>query len=125
MGNKKSASGNPQAVPASAGAPGQYVLRLYITGLTPRSIRATENIKRICEQYLGGRYDLEVIDLYQRPELAEAEQIVATPTFIKLQPPPMRRLIGDMSRTERVLLSLELPALERPRQAPGESRHAQ
>ena len=93
-------------------APGQYVLRLYVTGMTPRSIRAVQNVRAICEEHLQGHYDLEVIDIYQQPALAEGEQIIATPTLIKKLPLPLRKVIGDMSSTERVLLGLDL----RPKQ---------
>ncbi len=85
-----------------------YVLRLYITGTTPQSLRAITNVTRICEKYLQGYYRLDVIDLYQQPELAKSEQIVAAPTLIKQQPLPMRRVLGDMSKTERVLAGLGL-----------------
>ncbi len=86
----------------------RYVLRLYITGLTPQSVRAIANVKEICEEHLQGRYKLEVVDLYQQPRLAEGEQIIAAPTLIKKLPLPLRRIIGDMSKTERVLLGLDL-----------------
>jgi circadian clock protein KaiB len=89
-------------------APIRYVLRLYVAGQTANSIRAIANIKRICERELEGRYDLEIIDLYQQPQLARGEQIVAVPTLIKELPPPLRRIIGDMSNTERVLVGLDL-----------------
>jgi circadian clock protein KaiB len=85
-----------------------YLLRLYVTGSTPQSSRAIANIKNICEEYLKGRYDLEVIDLYQKPNLAKGEQIIAAPTLIKKLPLPLRRIIGDMSGTERVLVGLDL-----------------
>lgn len=85
-----------------------YLLRLYITGMTPNSKRAVENVKRICEQHLSGRYELEVIDIYQQPSLAQEEQIIAAPTLIKKLPGPLRRLIGDMSNTEKVLVGLDL-----------------
>ena len=85
-----------------------YVLSLYVTGTTPKSIRAIANLRRICEEYLDGRYDLEVIDLYQQPELAEGNHIVAAPTLIKKLPAPLRRLIGDMSDTDKVLIGLDL-----------------
>lgn len=93
-------------------APGQprYVLKLYVTGSTPRSIRAIENIKRICEERLRGRYDLQVIDLYQQPGLAAGEQIIAAPTLVKSLPLPLRRLVGDMSDEGRVLVGLDLRA---------------
>jgi circadian clock protein KaiB len=85
-----------------------YVLRLYITGATSRSVDAIKNIKRICEEYLEGRYELEVIDLYQKPCLAKDEQIIAAPTLIKKLPLPFRRIIGDLSNKEKVLLGLDL-----------------
>ena len=85
-----------------------YVLRLYVTGTTPQSVRAITNIKKICEEHLKGRYELEVIDLYQQPQLAQGEQIIAAPTLIKKLPLPLRRIIGDMSKTERVLVGLDL-----------------
>ncbi len=85
-----------------------YVLRLYVTGTTVRSARAIANVRKICEQYLPGRHRLEVVDLYQQPELAQAEQIVAAPTLIKELPRPVRRVLGDMSKTENVLIVLGL-----------------
>ena len=86
----------------------RYVLRLYVTGATPQSVRAIANVKQICEEHLQGRYKLEVIDLYQQPQLAQGEQIIAAPTLIKKLPLPLRRIIGDMSKTERVLVGLDL-----------------
>lgn len=86
----------------------RYLLRLYVTGMTPRSTRAVANVRRICEEHLHGRYDLEVIDIYQQPTLAKGEQIIAAPTLIKKLPLPLRRVIGDMSNTDRVLLGLDL-----------------
>ena len=85
-----------------------YVLRLYVTGNTPRSVRAIENIRRICEEQLHNRYELEVIDLYQQPRLAAGEQIIAAPTLIKKLPLPVRRLVGDLSTEENILLGLDL-----------------
>ena len=85
-----------------------YVLRLYIAGATPQSVRAIANVKRICEENLQGQYELEVIDLYQQPQLAQGEQIIAVPTLLKKLPLPLRRIIGDMSNTERVLVGLDL-----------------
>ncbi len=92
----------------TAPAADHYVLRLYITGSTPRSIRALSNIRRICNEHLAGHYDLEVIDIAEHPTLAEGEQIIAAPTLIKHLPLPVRRFIGDMSQTERILLGLDL-----------------
>ena len=85
-----------------------YVLRLYVTGLTPKSTLAIANVQKLCEQHLAGNYELKVIDIYQQPQLAKEEQIVATPTLIKKQPLPVRRLIGDMSNTERFLSGIDL-----------------
>ena len=93
---------------ARAAAIEHYVLRLYVTGMTPRSARAVKNLQAICDQHLAGRYDLEVIDIYQQPILTKGEQIIAAPTLIKKLPLPMRRIIGDMSNHERVLLGLDL-----------------
>ena len=86
----------------------KYVLRLYVTGMTPKSTRAVQNIKKICDEALHGRCDLEVIDIYQRPVLAQGEQIIATPTLVKKLPLPLRRFIGDLSDMERIILGLDL-----------------
>ncbi|NJD76198.1 MAG: hypothetical protein FIB08_03765 [Candidatus Methanoperedens sp.] len=86
----------------------RYILRLYVTGMTPKSIQAVLNIKKICEENLKGRYELEVIDIYQQPVLAKDEQIIAAPTLVKKLPLPLRKLIGDMSDKERILLGLDL-----------------
>jgi circadian clock protein KaiB len=102
----------------------RYVLRLYIAGLTPRSKLAIQNIRTICEEHLRGRYDLEVVDIYRQPVLAEGEQIIAAPTLVKKLPLPLRRFIGDMSNTERILVGMDLrtatekrAAAETPKQA--------
>jgi circadian clock protein KaiB len=86
----------------------RYVLRLYVTGSTPRSARAIENMRRICEEHLAGRYDLEVIDIYQRPEAAREFQLIAAPTLVKLLPEPLRRIVGDLSDRDKVLHGLDL-----------------
>ncbi len=93
---------------AGAHANACYVLRLYVTGATPHSMRAIINIRTICEEHLQGRYDLEIIDIVQDSTLAEGEQIIAAPTLIKKLPLPLRRFIGDMSKTERIILGLDL-----------------
>src|SRR5688572_12877569 len=98
------------ALAAQSSSDGRYVLRLYITGMTARSARAVSNLRAICDEYLDGRYDLEVIDIYQQPVLTKGEQIIAAPTLIKKLPLPMRRIIGDMSNRERVLVGLDLRA---------------
>ena len=90
--------------------PETFELRLYVTGMTPRSTRAITAVRRLCEELLHGRYDLEIIDVYQQPALSQREQIVATPTLIKVGPAPQRRLIGDMSNRARLLAGLGLPA---------------
>ncbi len=87
---------------------GRYVLKLYVTGSTPRSAKAIANLKKVCEEHLKGRYDLEVIDIYQQPTLAEGEQIIAAPTLVKKLPPPLRKFIGDMSDIEKILLGLDI-----------------
>lgn len=88
---------------------GNYQLRLYVTGSSPRSARAVANIQEICETHLKGRYELEVIDLYQQPGLARNREVVVAPTLIKQLPAPMRQLIGDLSDRRKVLLALDLP----------------
>src|SRR5215212_5557137 len=85
-----------------------FILKLYVTGATPRAETAIANLKRICEQELGGQYQLEIIDVLEHPDLAENDKILATPTLIKQLPPPLRKVIGDLSDKEKVLLGLEL-----------------
>jgi len=85
-----------------------YVLRLYVAGMTMKSTKATTNVKKICEEHLKGRYSLEVIDIYKRPVLTKGEQIIAAPTLLKKLPLPLRRIIGDMSDTNKVLIGLDL-----------------
>jgi circadian clock protein KaiB len=92
----------------SVGHSKKYVLRLYVTGATSRSRRAIVNINDICSEHLQGKYDLEVIDIHQKPALAKDEQIVAAPTLIKQLPLPLRRIIGDLSDRESVLFGLDL-----------------
>lgn len=87
---------------------GKYILRLYVAGMGPKSLQAIDNIKRICEEHLPGRYQLEVIDIYQYPIFAKDGQIVAAPTLIKELPPPLRKLIGSMANTERVLVGMDI-----------------
>ncbi|UUX93278.1 circadian clock KaiB family protein [Methanoplanus endosymbiosus] len=91
---------------------GNFILTLYITGQTPGSQRAIRNIKKICDEELQGRYELEIIDIYQQPELAKNAELVAAPTLVKTLPAPIRRLVGDMSDRERVLAGLGLKKKE-------------
>ncbi|MGE5575171.1 MAG: circadian clock KaiB family protein [Ignavibacteria bacterium] len=93
----------------------KYVLRLYVTGMTPKSIKAVENIRKICEENLQGRYELEVIDIYQKPDFAKKEEIIAAPTLIKELPLPLRKFIGDMSNKEKILVGLNLVSKEKKR----------
>jgi len=88
----------------------RYVLRLFVTGTTPKSMRAITHIKELCEAQLKGRYELEVIDLYRYPQLAKGEQIVAVPTLVKKLPLPIRKLVGELSDIERVLFGLDIKA---------------
>jgi circadian clock protein KaiB len=90
------------------GAKARYILRLYITGQTPRSLQSVENLRTLCDKHLSGQFDLEVIDIYQQPAMAAAGQIIAAPTLIKAMPLPLRRLVGDFSDQERVILGLDL-----------------
>jgi|SRR5579863_5183958 len=86
------------------GTDDRYVLRLYVAGATPASQRAIAKVKLLCDQHLKGRYELEIVDIYQQPKLAQTVQIVAVPTLVKLMPSPLRKFIGDMSKLERTLL---------------------
>lgn len=85
-----------------------YQLRLYVAGHTPKSIQAFANLKRICQEHLNGRYTIEIIDLIENPTLARGDQIVAIPTLVRKLPPPIRKIIGDLSDTERVLVGLDV-----------------
>src|SRR4030042_1232831 len=88
--------------------PEMWDLRLYVAGQTPRAIGALENLKKICEEQLAGRYSIEVIDLLRNPKLARGDQILAVPTLVRKLPPPVRKIIGDLANTERVLVGLDL-----------------
>jgi circadian clock protein KaiB len=91
-----------------AGDSERWDLRLYVAGQTPKSIAAFSNLKRVCEEYLAGKYKIEVIDLIKTPQLAQGDQIVAIPTLVRKLPEPVRKIIGDLSNTERVLVGLQL-----------------
>ena len=120
-GNGKSASKRPlnrklrqtteafeEAVQKKALRRARYILRLYVTGSSLRSLRAVYNLKRICEEYLSDEYDLEVIDIYKDPGAAREEQIIAAPTLVKKLPMPIRKFVGDMSNTQKILVGLDL-----------------
>ena len=87
---------------------GTYILRLYVAGQTPKSMVAFANLKNICEEHLAGRYQLQVVDLLENPQLAKGDQILAIPTLVRKLPEPVRKIIGDLSNTERVLVGLDL-----------------
>jgi circadian clock protein KaiB len=93
---------------AAGAARKKFMLRLYVAGTTPRSAQAILDAENLCEQHLGGRFRLEVIDIYQRPALARDEQIIAVPTLVRRLPEPLRKLVGDLSNAERVLVGLDL-----------------
>ncbi len=86
----------------------EWILRLYVAGQTPKSLAAFANLKRICEEHMAGRYKIEVIDLLEHPQLAKGDQIFAVPTLVRKLPPPLRKIIGDLSNTEKVLVGLDV-----------------
>lgn len=88
--------------------PGFYDLRLYVAGQTPKSVAALANLKRFCEEHLAGKYKIEVVDLVENPKLARSDQILAIPTLVRRLPEPIRKIIGDLSNSERVLVGLEI-----------------
>jgi circadian clock protein KaiB len=97
-------AGTPEVV----AGPVQYELRLYVAGQSPKSVRAIDNLRQVCEEHLAGRYHVEVIDLLEHPQLASGDEIVAVPTLVRSLPEPMRRIIGDLSDTEKVLVGLQV-----------------
>lgn len=101
-------SPNDRSEPRSTDAPATWNLRLYVAGQTPKSVRAFENLKRLCEEHLPGQYSIEVIDLVVNPRLAKEDQILAIPTLVRKLPDPIRKIIGDLSDTERTLVGLQL-----------------
>lgn len=92
-------------------APEQWELRLYVAGQSPKSLTAFANLKRLCEEHLAGQYTIEVVDLLKHPQLAEGDQIIAIPTLVRKLPEPVRKIIGDLSSTDRVLVGLQLRPL--------------
>ena len=105
---KKQGIANIEKLLSEKNATAEYSLCLYISGASPNSIRAVNNLKQVCEEYLKGRYTLEIIDVHQQADLTEKEQIIALPLLIKRKPKPIKRLIGDMSEREKVLKGLGL-----------------
>jgi circadian clock protein KaiB len=98
--------------PDDPAKPGHYNLRLYVAGQTPKSLTAIANLKGMCESHLAGRYTIEVIDLLVHPQLAAGDQILAVPTLVRRLPPPIKRVIGNLSNTERVLVGLDIVPLD-------------
>ena len=92
----------------------KYILRLYVTGSSGRSLRAISNLKKICEEYFPDDYDLEVIDIYENPTAAREEQIIAAPTLVKKLPEPLRKFVGDLSNTQKVLIGLDIYKRQEP-----------
>ncbi len=103
-----------QQEPAAPAAPETWELRLYVAGKTAKSLAAQENLQRLCEEYLPGQYQIEVIDLLVNPQLARGDQIVAIPTLVRKLPQPMRKIIGDLSNVERTLVGLRLRPVKPP-----------
>jgi circadian clock protein KaiB len=99
---------NVERYAATVAGPEVWDLRLYVAGETPKSVAALANLRRFCEEHLAGQYRIEVVDLMQHPRLAQADQILAIPTLVRRLPSPVRKIIGDLSNTERVLVGLEL-----------------
>jgi circadian clock protein KaiB len=95
----------------------QYILRLYVTGSSARSLRAIYNLKKLCDEHLSDNYDLEVIDIYEHPETARQEQIIAAPTLVKLLPMPLRKFVGDFSNLDKVLAGLDIYERRAPKEA--------
>ena len=106
--SKKKAGNRPEKNGSARLSPPVWVLRLYVAGMTPTSIRAFENLKKLCEEHMHGAYKIEVIDLLERPKLASGDQIIAVPTLVRRLPTPVKKIIGDLSNTERVLVGLDL-----------------
>ncbi len=106
----------PNAAPdeSASGKPETYNLRLYVAGQTPKSLAAIINLKRICEEHLAGRYNIEIVDLLVTPQLAAGDQIVALPTLVRHLPPPLKRIIGNLSDVERVLVGLDIRTRDAP-----------
>jgi circadian clock protein KaiB len=119
QGSVRRESRGGQRTPAKPVCKG-YLLKLYVTGATSKSMLAIKNIKALCEANLKGRYVLEVVDIYQTPVRAKEDQILAAPTLIKYEPEPVRRLIGDMTDTDRVLHGLDLPVAKTTKKGPDE-----
>jgi circadian clock protein KaiB len=111
--NKKRQTPAPLESTSGTAKPGFWELRLYVAGRTARSVAAYENLERICEEHLQGKYSIEVVDLLEHPRLARDDQIVAIPTLVRKLPEPIRKVIGDLSNVERTLVGLQLRPVQR------------
>ena len=105
---KRAKAAKPSKAQAANGDPSTWRLRLYVAGQTPKSLTAFANLKRLCEEHLVGKYDIEVIDLVENPQLAQGDQIVAVPTLVRKLPEPFKRVIGNLSDAERFLVGMDL-----------------
>ena len=103
---------HPERSRPAEDAEASYSLRLYVAGQTPKSVLALDNLRRICDEYLAGRYEIEIIDLLENPQLARGDQILAVPTLVRRLPEPIKKIIGDLSNVERVLVGLDLRVRE-------------
>jgi circadian clock protein KaiB len=106
--DRKPRSNKPRTLSSMRSSSEKLILRLYVAGSTPQSTRAVQAARNFCDDHLGGRYSLEVVDIYQRPLLARDEQIIAVPTLVRRLPPPLKKLVGDLSNSERILIGLDL-----------------
>jgi circadian clock protein KaiB len=100
--------------PAVSEPVAEWKLRLYVAGQTPKSLTAFANLRRLCEEHLAGRYEIEVIDLLKHPELAQSDQIIALPTLVRKLPQPIKRIVGDLSNSERVIVGMNLEKISKP-----------
>src|SRR5207237_8638112 len=119
---KQPASRAPRARGSAKASPERWNLRLYVAGQTPRSLSAVANLKRFCEANLAGRYSIEIVDLIENPRLAQGDQIVAIPTLVRRLPSPMRKIIGDLSNTDRVFVGLDIKPADRVQERRHERR---
>ena len=100
--------------PAIGESVADWKLRLYVAGQTPKSLTAFANLRRLCEEHLAGRYEIEVVDLLKHPELAQSDQIIALPTLVRKLPQPIKRIVGDLSNSERVIVGMNLEKISKP-----------
>lgn len=104
-----------EALSGSALRRAKYILRLYVSGSSPRSLKAVYNLKKLCEEHFPDDYDLEVIDIYENPNAAREEQIIAAPTLVKTLPSPLRKFVGDLSNTQKILVGLDIYERQEPK----------